>query len=96
MLTLIQSLSDMGKYSRTTVHPSVIITLPQFSVVFDYSFKHSKLYLAALHYKNGRGALTRVGLSQLQLHYQKNVNTSKSITLLVHYRSPLQFQTCNG
>jgi len=26
----------------------------------------------------------------------KNVNTSKSITLLVHYRSPMQFQTCNG
>jgi len=22
------------------------------------------------------------------------VNTSRSITLLVHYRSPLQFQTC--
>jgi len=43
------------------------------------------------HSKSIKIALTQVGLPQLWL--PNNVNTSKSITLLVHYRSPLQFQT---
>jgi len=38
-------------------------------------------------FNSGRVTLVAAPLSN-------NVNTSKSITLLVHYRSPLQFQTC--
>jgi len=48
-----------------------------------------KIYLS-----KWRGFVTLNRVISVAASLSNNVNTSKSITLLVHYRSPLQFQTC--